>query len=262
MNESIDSRIRRYCAAHGVVVPMEFDRFAASRFAAVDVGHAPPRLVDRTWFTVEDFLAWHGRQTASDGGPDATVEDSDSQPRFRLFDFADGVALHFDGGVQVRRGDPIRYEPAVAVPPPPETAKPGRCAGCGYDRTGIPAYSRCPECGAEPIAIDPGLLAAERRIVADMNLHHRNRVAAGFLGVMCGAGFALTLIPPPVPSSRSNTMVLFGYTCLAMMAFFFTLAALFRTRHAHARSLVARGIYPPPAEPRAGRASSRADRTL
>jgi hypothetical protein len=83
MAESYSSRIRTYCAAHGIEIPPGFARHPASRYAVIDLGGAPPRLVARTWFSQED-LVYHLRQRAD-------------LPTLRLLDFKDRQELRFDG---------------------------------------------------------------------------------------------------------------------------------------------------------------------
>lgn len=64
MAETYSRRIRAYCEANGVEIPAGFDRRAANRYAAIDVGREPPRLIATTWFKQED-MTYHATRVAS-----------------------------------------------------------------------------------------------------------------------------------------------------------------------------------------------------
>lgn len=50
------TRIEHYCQTHGITIPIGFYRHSASRYAAIDLGHDPPKLIATTWFKQEDLL--------------------------------------------------------------------------------------------------------------------------------------------------------------------------------------------------------------
>lgn len=54
MTEPYQSRIEAYCLEAGISIPSGFYRHSASRFAAIDMESAPPKLVAKTWFKRED----------------------------------------------------------------------------------------------------------------------------------------------------------------------------------------------------------------
>jgi hypothetical protein len=87
MAERFTDRIRRYCEAHGIDIPVGFGRHPASRYAVIE--HTdPPRLVARTWFNQEDVIYYLEHQS-SDG------------PRLVL-DFKEWQQLAYQGGRLIR----------------------------------------------------------------------------------------------------------------------------------------------------------------
>lgn len=84
MAERYTDRIEDYCRAHGIDVPVGFYRHPASRYAAIDTGHVPPRLTAVTWFKVADLL-YH-------------VSRHENPTMLRLLDFKERQELKFDGG--------------------------------------------------------------------------------------------------------------------------------------------------------------------
>ncbi|MBL8381579.1 MAG: hypothetical protein JNM90_00775 [Burkholderiales bacterium] len=93
MAERYTARIRAYCEAHGIEIPVGFARHPASRYAAIQVDPAPPRLVARTWFNQEDLLHF--------------LASADPARRFRLLDFKEHLVLHADGDGRLLRGEPF-----------------------------------------------------------------------------------------------------------------------------------------------------------
>ena len=56
MAEKFTDRIKEYCESSGVEIPAGFYRHPASRYAVIDFGVAPPKLVAKTWFSQEDVV--------------------------------------------------------------------------------------------------------------------------------------------------------------------------------------------------------------
>jgi hypothetical protein len=54
MEERYVDRIRRYCEANGIAIPIGF-RDAAQRYAVIDLS-GPPKLIARTWFNQADVV--------------------------------------------------------------------------------------------------------------------------------------------------------------------------------------------------------------
>lgn len=95
MAESYRARIEAYCEAHGIAVPGGFRRNAPSRFAAIDLAAAPPRLIATTWFKHEDLLYY--------------LDQLGGGRSFRLLDFKDRREL-------VREGNRLLPGAALAAP--------------------------------------------------------------------------------------------------------------------------------------------------
>jgi hypothetical protein len=49
-------RIKEYCEKAGIGIPAGFYRHPANRFAIIDVGNTPPKLIAKTWFKKEDVV--------------------------------------------------------------------------------------------------------------------------------------------------------------------------------------------------------------
>ncbi len=64
MAERYRDRIKTYCDANGIAIPVGFYRHSASRYVAVDYGYQPARLVARTWFKQEDMIYYATRLAA------------------------------------------------------------------------------------------------------------------------------------------------------------------------------------------------------
>jgi hypothetical protein len=56
MAERYSERIKAYCADGGIEIPPGFRRHPASRYAAVELGTSPPKLVATTWLKQEDVV--------------------------------------------------------------------------------------------------------------------------------------------------------------------------------------------------------------
>jgi hypothetical protein len=89
MAECYVDRIRRYCEANGIAIPIGF-RDAAQRYAVIDLS-GPPKLLARTWFNQADVV-YYLERLAGEG------------PR-RILDFKEGVELHYVGRSRLRRGE-------------------------------------------------------------------------------------------------------------------------------------------------------------
>lgn len=87
MADTYSLRIRTYCAANGVEIPAGFQRRAANRYAAIDVGRDPPQLIATTWFKQEDMMYYASRLANG-----RTLKLMDFKER-RQWQFIDGHAL-------------------------------------------------------------------------------------------------------------------------------------------------------------------------
>jgi hypothetical protein len=83
MADWYSTRIRRYCEDRGIEIPPGFARHPASRYAVIDMGSAPPRLIARTWFKQEDLVYY--------------LEGHADVPALRLLDFKERRELRFEG---------------------------------------------------------------------------------------------------------------------------------------------------------------------
>ncbi len=92
MPERYTDRIKAYCETQGVEIPSGFFRHPASRYAAIDVGSHPPRLVAKTWFNQEDMIYY--------------LENLAVGKVLRLFDFKDGQELQFRDGRLLKVSEP------------------------------------------------------------------------------------------------------------------------------------------------------------
>jgi hypothetical protein len=82
MAERYAARIRRYCEARGISIPIGFNRRAANRYAIIELS-SPPKLVARTWFNQEDVVYYLSMV-------------GDGVPR-QILDFKDGDELILNG---------------------------------------------------------------------------------------------------------------------------------------------------------------------
>jgi hypothetical protein len=88
MPERYTDKVRRYCNANGIAVPVGFGRHPASRYVVVELTD-PPKLVARTWFKQEDVAYFFEHRV-------------DSAP-CRILDFKEGEELQFSGGKRLKR---------------------------------------------------------------------------------------------------------------------------------------------------------------
>ena len=91
MAEKFTDRIKEYCEACGIEIPVGFYRHAASRYVAIDIEASPPKLVAKTWFKQEDVIYYLKNLTAG--------------KKMRILDFKEREELLFEGGEGLRRGD-------------------------------------------------------------------------------------------------------------------------------------------------------------
>jgi len=89
--EKYIDRITQYCELEGVDIPLGFGRNSPSRFVAIDLDKAPPRLIALTWFKHADLV--HYLRTNGKGR------------RFRLLDFKDREELIFEGQGSLEKGN-------------------------------------------------------------------------------------------------------------------------------------------------------------
>jgi hypothetical protein len=90
MAEKYTDRIKEYREASGIEIPAGFYSHPASRYAVIDTGSAPPKLVAKTWFNQEDVLYF--LKTMAEGR------------RLRILDFKDRQELIVEGGKRFKRG--------------------------------------------------------------------------------------------------------------------------------------------------------------
>lgn len=83
MAEKYSVLIKVWCEARGIEIPPGFYRHPASRYAAIDEGVQPARLVAKTWFKQEDVI-YYATRIAADS-------------RLRFLDFKAGRVLRLQG---------------------------------------------------------------------------------------------------------------------------------------------------------------------
>ena len=92
MPERFADRIRHYCEAHGIHIPIGFGKRTPSRYAIV-IMTEPPKLIARTWFKQEDVVYY--------------LKNINQEPMFRILDFKEYVELIHDNSDQLCRGGSI-----------------------------------------------------------------------------------------------------------------------------------------------------------
>lgn len=90
MAEKFTDRIKQYCESSGVDIPAGFYRHPASRYAVIDTGVTPPKLVAKTWFKQEDVV-YYLRNLAAD-------------KVVRILDFKDRRELSVENGKTLKHG--------------------------------------------------------------------------------------------------------------------------------------------------------------
>jgi len=91
MAEPYKERIKAYCEANGIEIPVGFHRHPASRYAAIDLESTPPKLVAKTWFNQEDAVYFLKNLVAG--------------KNMRVLDFKDRFELLHAGGAGFQRGN-------------------------------------------------------------------------------------------------------------------------------------------------------------
>jgi hypothetical protein len=76
-------RIREFCSANGIVVPVGFGRHPASRYAVTELTD-PPKLIARTWFNQDDVIYYFEHRAANG-------------EQYRILDFIEQRKLRFNG---------------------------------------------------------------------------------------------------------------------------------------------------------------------
>jgi hypothetical protein len=90
MAEKYTDRIKEYCEVVGIEIPAGFYRHSASRYAVIDTGPVPPKLVAKTWFNQEDVVYY--------------LKNMAGGRQVRILDFKDRQELVLDGGERLKRG--------------------------------------------------------------------------------------------------------------------------------------------------------------
>lgn len=90
MPATYSKRIREFCERNGIDIPPGFGRNPASRYAAIDTGKVPPRLIATTWFKQADLLYYVQRHPAPGS--------------LRLLDFKDEHELALRGAALMATG--------------------------------------------------------------------------------------------------------------------------------------------------------------
>jgi hypothetical protein len=90
MTERTAEKVKRYCEAHGIEIPVWFHRHPAKRYVAIDTEAVPPKLVATSWFKQEDVVYFLTHLVPG--------------RKHRLLDFKEGRELAFTGGARLEVG--------------------------------------------------------------------------------------------------------------------------------------------------------------
>jgi hypothetical protein len=90
MAEKFADRIKVYCDASGVEMPVGFYRHPASRYFAIDMELLRPKLVAKTWFNQEDLVYY--------------LKNLAQGKKMRILDFKERRELYFEGGETLKHG--------------------------------------------------------------------------------------------------------------------------------------------------------------
>lgn len=90
MAERTAEKVKRYCEAQGIEIPIGFYRHPAKRYVAIDLEAAQPKLVATSWFKQEDVLYYLTHLV-----PDR---------KHRVLDFKEGRELVFTGDSRLEVG--------------------------------------------------------------------------------------------------------------------------------------------------------------
>ncbi len=91
MPATYSSRIKEYCAAREIEIPVGFHRHPASRYAAIIASATPPKLVAKTWFDQADVVYY--------------LRNVPEGERVRILDFHDRHELQLAPDGKLIRGD-------------------------------------------------------------------------------------------------------------------------------------------------------------
>lgn len=89
MPESYTDRIKEYCEQTGIEIPAGFYRHSASRYAVIDIGATPPRLIAKTWFKQEDVVYY--------------IKNLSQNANLRILDFKERQELRYHSGEKLVR---------------------------------------------------------------------------------------------------------------------------------------------------------------
>jgi hypothetical protein len=89
MAEKYTDRIKPYCEAAGIEIPLGFYRHPASRYAVIDLDGSPPKLIAKTWFNQVDVVYYLKKL---EGGKNV-----------RILDFKERDELSHGGGETLAR---------------------------------------------------------------------------------------------------------------------------------------------------------------
>ncbi len=91
MAEKYTDRIKEYCEATGVEIPVGFYRHSANRYVVIDMEPTPPKLVAKTWFNQEDVVYFLKNLAAG--------------KQMRILDFKERQELLFETSEKLKRSN-------------------------------------------------------------------------------------------------------------------------------------------------------------
>lgn len=91
MAEKYTDRIKEYCEANGIEIPVGFYRHSASRYVAIDIEPTPPKLVAKTWFNQEDVVYF--------------LKNFAAGKKMRILDFKERQELSFETSERLKRSN-------------------------------------------------------------------------------------------------------------------------------------------------------------
>ena len=90
MAEKFTKQIEKFCNQEGVIIPPGFYRHTANRYAAIDFGTEPKKLIAKTWFNKEDVVYY--------------INNMVSGKNLRILDFKEKQDLVLSEGGKLIRG--------------------------------------------------------------------------------------------------------------------------------------------------------------
>lgn len=93
MPEKYTDRIKDHCESSGIEIPTGFYRHPASRYAVIDLGVVPAKLVARTWSKQEDVVYY--------------LQHLAAETLVRVLDFKDRQELSLENNKALKRGAPF-----------------------------------------------------------------------------------------------------------------------------------------------------------